>query len=90
MCESSEAGTLGHQLYNCEGVLHPPEELPVESLSEEVLERRAYLRGRGDNGLGDPEWDSLELYGLPYHPIKLAPLPTQCPVFHWGATHLPW
>ncbi|CAK0838742.1 unnamed protein product [Prorocentrum cordatum] len=66
----------------------------IEKVTKEVLERRAGLRGLGGNGLGAPEWDTLELaYGLPYHLMKSAPQPLQCLVFHWGGeggTRLPW
>eukprot|EP00959_Pyramimonas_sp_CCMP1952_P399849 8377881-Pyramimonas_sp.AAC.1 len=57
----------------------------------EVLERRDFLKGLGESGLGRPDWDTPELaFGLPSHPIRLPPDDPPCPMLAWGATNEVW
>ena len=50
-CPSGAVGTMGHQLYDCEGVLDCPRNRG-QAYPEDVVEWRAQLRERGESAMG--------------------------------------
>ena len=89
-CSSGARGTLGHQFYDCEGVLEFPRSQGL-FYPEDVLELRAVLREQGEWGLGLPDWDTLELaYGFPMQCVSVPPVPVETPICSWGRVNAPW